>query len=195
MALMYQNLLIQVETKSASMKENTMTGPTALTHPKLKVVANLGLSYLETGDGEPGKAPKIWGRLSASASELFNLLMEMAHPLFKFAKDNWKLKMLATQSYPAWCALNLNEDCWLFVKSRKGIKVEGNKNAVTVRKRKGGNSLTRTSGKHFKVKGDKENSPSPAQHPPILLSNEPEDHYAVECKELPSSSDFCAAPD
>ncbi|KIK75746.1 hypothetical protein PAXRUDRAFT_171848 [Paxillus rubicundulus Ve08.2h10] len=85
-------------------------------------VAKLGsVPSLETEDGEPisdeslkairqtlcgawtelanqGKAPQTWGALSMSGSELFTLLMEVAHPLFKLAEDSWKLKIFTTQS-------------------------------------------------------------------------------------------------
>ncbi|KAF8834479.1 hypothetical protein BDN67DRAFT_573168 [Paxillus ammoniavirescens] len=146
-------------------------------------VAKLGSSpYLETEDGEPigyesikairqtlrgawtklanqGKAPQTWGMLSVSRSELFNLLMETAYPLFKLVDDGWKLKRFATQAYPAWRAIHLDEDCRLLLKGKKAIKMEVDENAVSGQKRKGDKSLPKTSGKRFK---GEENSPGPS---------------------------------
>ncbi|KIK71774.1 hypothetical protein PAXRUDRAFT_181911, partial [Paxillus rubicundulus Ve08.2h10] len=66
-----------------------------------------------------GKAPQMWGTLSASGSELFTSLMEAAHPLFKLVEDSWKLKIFATHSYPSWHATHLNVNCQLLPKGKK----------------------------------------------------------------------------
>ncbi|KIK74740.1 hypothetical protein PAXRUDRAFT_174823 [Paxillus rubicundulus Ve08.2h10] len=140
-------------------------------------VAKLGsVPYLETEDGEAvsnkslkvicqtlcgawtklanhGKAPQTWWTLSASGSELFTLLMEAAHPLFKLAEDSWKLKTLTTYPYPSWCATHLNDNCQLLPKGKKAVKEEDDENTVPTGgnlKRKGSNSHPKGFGKCFK---------------------------------------------
>ncbi|KIK35847.1 hypothetical protein CY34DRAFT_95390, partial [Suillus luteus UH-Slu-Lm8-n1] len=56
-----------------------------------------------------GLAPLSWGRVTASAAELTNMIMEKAFPLFRLADNGWKLDYLATASYTSWRRNNLNE--------------------------------------------------------------------------------------
>ncbi|KAG1841460.1 hypothetical protein C8R48DRAFT_781368 [Suillus tomentosus] len=56
-----------------------------------------------------GLAPSSWGRLTASAAELTNTIMEKAFPLFRLADNGWKLDFLATTSYSSWRRNNLDE--------------------------------------------------------------------------------------
>ncbi|KAF9232039.1 hypothetical protein BU15DRAFT_81694 [Melanogaster broomeanus] len=171
-------------------------------------VANLGPApYLETEDGKPvsperlkairqtlrgawtelanqGKAPQTWGMLSASASDLFNSLILTAHPLFQLAEDNWKLKMLATQSYPAWRAGHLDEDGRLLVKGKKVVKAEDEESSISGHPQKckrSSNSLPTTSLARKRFKGEKElppclTPPPPSESSPLISNSEPEDY-------------------
>ncbi|OAX31796.1 hypothetical protein K503DRAFT_787613 [Rhizopogon vinicolor AM-OR11-026] len=56
-------------------------------------------------------APQSWGKLTASGRHLIHSFMENEFPLFKFAKNGWKLDHLATSTYPAWCRSNLDSNC------------------------------------------------------------------------------------
>ena len=56
-------------------------------------------------------APQSWGKLSASGRQLIHSFMENEFPLFKFAKNGWKLDHLATSTYPAWRRSNLDGNC------------------------------------------------------------------------------------
>jgi hypothetical protein len=56
-------------------------------------------------------APQSWGKLTASGRQLIHSFMENEFPLFKFAKNGWKLDHLATSTYPAWRRSNLDSNC------------------------------------------------------------------------------------
>ncbi|KAG2039118.1 hypothetical protein BDR03DRAFT_952900 [Suillus americanus] len=68
-----------------------------------------------------GLAPLSWGRVTASAAELTNTIMEKAFPLFRLADNGWKLDYLATASYASWRKNNLDE----FGNYRKGSSSDG----------------------------------------------------------------------
>ncbi|KAF8833582.1 hypothetical protein BDN67DRAFT_1072904 [Paxillus ammoniavirescens] len=116
--------------------------------------------------------------------------MEAAHPLFKLAEDSWKLKIFATHSYPSWRATHLDDDCRLLPKGKKVIKDEDDKNStVSGRKRKGGNSLPKMSGKRFKGK-KLEHSATPSPPAPTHVmpnSSELQDQHIDDLVPTPNS--------
>jgi len=55
-------------------------------------------------------APPSWGKVGHSACKLFHQLVENTHPLFRFAKDGWKLERLATTGYSGWTRTYLQDN-------------------------------------------------------------------------------------
>ncbi|KAI6145831.1 hypothetical protein BKA82DRAFT_145086 [Pisolithus tinctorius] len=103
-------------------------------------------------------APKSWGRLCASGRQLTHNLMESTFPLFRFAKNGWKLDYLASNSYPAWWKTHLesegnwkmkksqdceddNEDMEMDKKDKKWKLLEANVNSETLDKRMKGECI------------------------------------------------------
>jgi hypothetical protein len=47
-----------------------------------------------------GIVPRSWGHASTSAKTIFAHIMEVAHPVFTYSQNGWKLKYLASIIYP-----------------------------------------------------------------------------------------------
>ncbi|KIL00227.1 hypothetical protein PAXRUDRAFT_771159, partial [Paxillus rubicundulus Ve08.2h10] len=103
--------------------ESKLVMKVPMQYNRLSVVLGLNLPIR-------ARPPKHGGCL-VLLDQNFNLLMEMAHPLFKLVDDSWKLKRFAMQAYPAWHTIHLDEDCWLLLKGKKAVKMEVNENAVS----------------------------------------------------------------
>ena len=56
-----------------------------------------------------GLAPATWGKASTTAWSFVHSTMEAAYPIFKFAKDGWKLETLCTHMYSSWRLKRLDD--------------------------------------------------------------------------------------